>query len=82
MVMPIFCCSSGSGEEVVHEGLKLHATGGWHKAVGTSMAGVMWYVVHDVHDACYSIYLYMYVRVINSVILDGVQVLGVLSFLP
>jgi hypothetical protein len=37
--------SVGSGEEVVHEGLKLHATGGWHKAVGTTMAGVMWYVV-------------------------------------
>ena len=37
--------ASGGGEEVVHEGLKLHATGGWHKAVGTTMASVMWFWV-------------------------------------
>lgn len=37
--------SSGGGEEVVHEGLKLHATGGWHKVVGTTMASVMWFWV-------------------------------------
>lgn len=37
--------ASGGGEEVVHEGLKLHATGGWHKMVGTTMSSVMWFWV-------------------------------------
>lgn len=37
--------ASGGGEEVVHEGLKLHATGGWHKVVGTTMSSVMWFWV-------------------------------------
>jgi hypothetical protein len=35
----------GHGEEVVHEGLKLHATGGWHKAVGETLSAVMWFWV-------------------------------------
>eukprot|EP00889_Picochlorum_renovo_P002389 jgi/Picre1/29419/NNA_004807.t1 len=35
--------ASGGGKEVVHGGLKLHATGGWHKAAGTAMASVMWF---------------------------------------
>lgn len=35
----------GHGEEVVHEGLKLHATGGWHKVVGETLSAVMWFWV-------------------------------------
>lgn len=40
-----FASGAGGGEEVVHEGLKLHATGGWHKAVGETLSGVMWFWV-------------------------------------
>ena len=36
---------SSSGEEVVHEGLKLHETGGWHKTVGETLSSVMWFWV-------------------------------------
>jgi NADH dehydrogenase (ubiquinone) 1 beta subcomplex subunit 2 len=37
--------AGGAGEEVAYEGLKLHATGGWHKTVGTAMSGLMWFWV-------------------------------------
>jgi NADH dehydrogenase (ubiquinone) 1 beta subcomplex subunit 2 len=44
--MRTFASSGGGhGEEVVHEGLKLHATGGWHKAVGEALSGLMWFWV-------------------------------------
>ena len=36
---------SSSGKEVVHEGLKLHETGGWHKTVGETLSSVMWFWV-------------------------------------